>query len=215
MPATNENNSTERIWQLFSEKLRNFFLKRVSDEHVADDLLQETFVRIHRNLGGIEDEERLTGWVFRIARNLVIDHYRSKARRIDVALEESDGAKQAEENEEYNLNELIVGWLPFMIARLPEKYREAVELYELRGVSQQQIAEKVDISLSGAKSRVQRGREKLKTLLLECCSFELDQRGNVIGYAANCTDGSSNFSEQCDDSCSCMVERDIDIEKSE
>ena len=69
-----------------------------------------------------------------------------------------------------------------MIAQLPDPYREAVELYELKGMPQQDIADKLGLSLSGAKSRVQRGREKLKSLLFSCCSFEQDRRGNIIGY---------------------------------
>ena len=177
----NDNStSTEQLWELFSVKLRSFLLQRVSDDQVADDLLQETFVRIHRKLGELDDVQRINSWVFQIARNLVIDHYRSKSR---AALELADELEA--NNDGANLNELVAGWLPQMISQLPDTYREAVELYELQGVSQQEIADKLGLSLSGAKSRVQRGREKLKETLLDCCSFERDRRGNVIGFSRN------------------------------
>ena len=80
MEKNNESMTTERIWKLLSTRLRSFFLQRASDEQVAEDLLQETFIRIHENLNDIDDVQRLTSWVFQIARNLVVDHYRSKSR---------------------------------------------------------------------------------------------------------------------------------------
>ena len=186
--------STEHIWELLSAKLRSFLLQRVSDSQVAEDLLQETFLRIHKSLDNIEDEQRMTAWVFQIARNLVIDHYRSKDREQATTMPDD---VQATTDEEDNLNELVIGWLPTMIAQLPDTYREAVELYELKEMPQQQIAEQLNISLSGAKSRVQRGRAKLKSLLFECCSFDRDSHGNVIDYAKN----SPGACEECDDGC--------------
>lgn len=77
---TSESLTTEQIWELLSAKLRSFLLKRVSDEQIAEDLLQETFIRVHKRLDSLDDSQRITSWVFQITRNLVIDHYRSKAR---------------------------------------------------------------------------------------------------------------------------------------
>ncbi len=179
--------STERLWELLSAKLRSFLVQRVSDEQVAEDLLQETFIRIHQRLGDIDDVRRLTSWIFQIARNLVIDHYRAKSR--DAAAMADDLETQRDDGP--NLNALVAGWLPQMISELPDAYREYVEIYELKGIPQQRIAEQLGLSLSGAKSRVQRGREKLKALLFDCCTFERDRRGNVIGYV-------QNIAEDCD-----------------
>ena len=189
---TDEKISTEHIWELLSAKLRSFILQRVSDPQVAEDLLQETFLRIHQKLKDVADEQRITTWVFQIARNLVIDHYRSKGRNPAEAMPDD---VEAPPSEKENLNEQVEGWLPTMIAQLPDTYREAVELYELKEMPQQQIAEQLNISLSGAKSRVQRGRVKLKSLLFECCSFDRDSHGNVIEYTKN-TPGAC---EECDE----------------
>ena len=143
-------------------------------------------MRIHRKLGDIDDMQRITPWVFQIARNLVIDHYRAKSR---TATEMA--ADLEVKDDQANLNELVAGWLPQMISQLPDTYRKAVELYELKGASQQEIADQLGLSLSGAKSRVQRGRERLKALLFDCCSFEQDRRGNLIGFKRN------NPAEEC------------------
>ena len=189
--------STEEIWDLISTRVRSFILKRVSDEQIADDLLQETFMRIHKKLGDLDDKQRITPWVFQIARNLVVDYYRSKSRE---AADVADELEASADEEEQNLNELVSGWLSKMISKLPESYRDAVELYELKGIPQQKIADQLGISLSGAKSRVQRGREKLKSMLFECCSFQKDRCGNVIGYVQN---NPGNCNTGCDESCEC------------
>ena len=192
-----KSRSTEEIWDLLSAKLKNFLLKRVSDERIAEDLLQETFIRIHKKLDDLDNKQRITPWVFQIARNLVVDHYRSKARELANLADEME--KSADDGEQ-NLNEQVSCWLSQMVSKLPEPYRDAVELYELKGIPQQEIADQLGISLSGAKSRVQRGREKLKSMLFDCCSFQQDRRGNVIGYVQN-RPGECNTG--CDETCEC------------
>lgn len=192
-----ESMTTEQIWDLLGDTLRNFFLKRVSNKEIAEDLLQETFVRIHKNLDNIDDIQLIRSWVFQIARNIVIDYYRSKSHNAKSVEDDLEDDLDILIEEEENLNELVEGWLPQMITQLPNNYREAVELYELEGVPQKQIAERLGISLSGAKSRVQRGRTKLKSLLFNCCSFEQDRRGNVIG----CSQNTPGHCDECDKGC--------------
>ncbi|MEM7201519.1 MAG: RNA polymerase sigma factor SigZ [Planctomycetota bacterium] len=173
--------STERLWELLSDRLRTFFARRIDDQQVADDLLQETFVRIHKGLDGLGDEQHIEPWVFQIARHLVIDHHR--ATKATTGHEGgADAAAARDPATADNLSEVVGRWLPAMIAQLQDPYAEAVRLYELEGLPQQEIADRLGISLSGAKSRIQRGREKLKAVLFSCCSFEHDRRGNVIGF---------------------------------
>jgi RNA polymerase sigma-70 factor (ECF subfamily) len=69
-----------------------------------------------------------------------------------------------------------------MIDRLPDPYRQALTLTELEGRTQRELADALGLSLSGAKSRVQRGREQLKELILACCHVEVDRRGGVVDY---------------------------------
>jgi RNA polymerase sigma-70 factor (ECF subfamily) len=170
--------STEAIWTHLSSDLRRFIRRRVADEHAADDLLQETFVRVHRNIGTLQEVDRLAAWVYRIARNVIHDHHR-KATHSTVALADADPTDDAEDH----LSQLrcrCADWLDEMIRSLPEGYREAVQLSEIEGLSQQEIADRLGLSLSGAKSRIQRGRGMLKGILEQCCHFELDRRGNVL-----------------------------------
>jgi RNA polymerase sigma-70 factor (ECF subfamily) len=172
--------STEAIWTDLSADLRRFIRRRVADDHTADDLLQETFVRVHRHLPTLADTDRVAAWVYRIARNVVLDHFRSE-RSVAEPLGDADPAEPADDP----LDEVrcrACGWLDEMVASLPDGYREAVRLSEIEGLSQQVVADRLGLSLSGAKSRVQRGRQMLRGVLDGCCAFSLDARGNVIDY---------------------------------
>lgn len=179
-----EGLSTKEVWQLLSARLGSFILSRVADEHAASDLLQETFLRVHKNLDALDDKQRIVSWVFQIARNLITNYYRSKSQAEDGITAEP----QADDGEPDNMNEHIAGCTTALLMHLPETYRDAVRLYEIEQLPQQQIADRLGISLSGAKSRVQRGRDKLKHLLDHCCTFELDSRGNILDYQRKSTE---------------------------
>ncbi|MGE0757998.1 MAG: RNA polymerase sigma factor SigZ [Pirellulaceae bacterium] len=172
--------STDAIWANLSSDLRRFIRRRVSDDHLADDLLQETFLRVHRKIGTLQESDRLAAWVYQIARNVVHDHYRKTANST-VALADADPADDCDDH----LSRLRcsgAGWLDEMIRSLPEGYREAVQLAEIEGLAQQEVADRLGLSHSGAKSRIQRGRAMLKDVLEQCCHFEFDGRGNMMGY---------------------------------
>jgi RNA polymerase sigma-70 factor (ECF subfamily) len=168
--------STEAIWAGLSADLRRFIRRRVADDHVTEDLLQEIFVRVHRSLPSLQEADRLPAWVYRIARNVIHDHHRLAPRATlalaDDPVDEADGRPGCP-----------CEWLGEMVSQLPEGYREAVQLSEIEGLPQQEVANRLGLSLSGAKSRIQRGRVMLKGALERCCTFEFDRRGNLMGYA--------------------------------
>ena len=176
--------STEQAWQAMSRQLRAFFRRRVRDEQLAEDLLQETFVRVHNGLASLQEQERLAAWVYRIAHNTLRDYFRKGFVSKEVLAPDgivADALPEERPSEE-NQNEEIAAGLGCVVQQLAPRYREAIELAELQGLTQGEVGARLGLSLSGAKSRVQRGRDKLKALLLECCHFERDRRGNVIEY---------------------------------
>ena len=73
-----------------------------------------------------------------------------------------------------------------MVAALPAIYRDALRLTEYDGLTQKELAQRLGLTVSGAKSRVQRARQLLRQTLLECCHFELDQRNAIISYQPHC-----------------------------
>jgi RNA polymerase sigma-70 factor (ECF subfamily) len=178
-PATDR---TKDLWTQFHASIRAFLVGRVTDRAAVDDLLQEVFVRVHAGIGALRDDAKLKAWIFQIARNVVIDHYRSRSAAVEFDEQSHSGGTTVEEAP---LTELA-GSLQQMIDALPEPYREAVRMSEIEGRTQKELAIRAGISLSGAKSRVQRGRQMLKDLLMNCCHFEFDSRGGIIEYYEHC-----------------------------
>jgi RNA polymerase sigma-70 factor (ECF subfamily) len=169
------NPTLEQIWHEFSARLGQFIRARVADPATAEDILQDVFVKIQSRLNQLKEPAKLTSWIYLIARNAIIDHHRTRKETVPVP--ESLVAEAEPESGE--IEGLKAAFLR-MVHRLPGPYREAVVLTEFEGLTQQELAEQVGISLSGAKSRVQRGRQQLKEMLSECCAFEFDRRGRVI-----------------------------------
>ena len=176
--ALTPDQRVERVWRDLGGDLHRFISRRVRDPAAADDVLQDTFLKVHRGIDSLRDDERLAPWVFRIARNAIVDHARRhRAKPPDDTVED-----RAPQSDDENVNDTVARWLRPMLQSLPEEYRVALELVELEGLTQTELAERLGISISGAKSRVQRGRVRLKRVLNDCCELQLDRRGNVIDY---------------------------------
>ena len=167
--------TVEEIWQKLASELRGYIRVRISDHATAEDILQDVFVKIHQKLPTLRAGKRLESWVWRITRNAVIDHYRGRIKMVEVP----DTLPASADDHDADPPGLKAAFRR-MIQNLPEPYREAVVLTELDGLTQKELANRLNISLSGAKSRVQRGRAQLKQMLDECCTFEFDRRGKVI-----------------------------------
>lgn len=178
----------EHIWNEFAVKLGQFIRARVADHSTAEDILQDVFVKIQGRLDKLEDPAKLQGWLYQITRNAITDHYRTRKETTQVP--ESLPTEAPEDDAEM---EGLKAAFRRMIYSLPEPYRDAVVLTEFEGLTQKQLAERLGISLSGAKSRVQRGREQLKQMLFDCCRFEFDRRGKVI----DCEPRASSSCKEC------------------
>jgi RNA polymerase sigma-70 factor (ECF subfamily) len=172
---------TQEIWAEFGDRLRAFVARRVDDETDAEDIVQDVFLRIHTRLDTLGDESKLTAWVYQIARNAIVDHYRG--RRPATGLPESVTAPEAPPEDV--ATELLPG-LGSMLERLGAADREALFLTEVEGLTQRELADRLGLSLPGAKSRVQRARRKLRQAFVDCCRVEFDRRGGVADYQPGC-----------------------------
>jgi RNA polymerase sigma-70 factor (ECF subfamily) len=160
-------------WKVLQRELRGFILKRVKDKDVANDLTQDVFLKVHASMEQLKDSEKLKSWIYQITRNTINDYFRKKSRTIEAR--ELDWESDSNE-----LNECVASCLKDLVHTLPDKYREALQLAELEELSQLQLAERLGISYSGAKSRVQRARQLLKQKMDEQLVVETDSYGNVI-----------------------------------
>jgi RNA polymerase sigma-70 factor (ECF subfamily) len=175
-------NSIEPVWEQIHTRLHRFIRSRVEDAAAAEDILQDVFLRLHTHLHTLSDSSRLESWVFQITRNAIIDHYRR--RRELEAISETVPAEEAWD--EPDAADILAASMRAMVAELPEPYRQALILTEYEGLTQAELAERLGISLSGAKSRVQRARQRIRDELLACCHFEFDRYGRVIDYWEHC-----------------------------
>lgn len=162
----------------FAGKLRGFIRRRVRDDATADDLAQETMLKVYRSRSTLRDGQRLEAWLYRIARTTIIDHY----RRQKPSEELSEVVAAESVDEIATLRESVLISMKRFLEELPEEYREPVRLAELDGLPLAKIALRMELSLTAVKSRVQRGRAMLKRKLQDCCRFEFDRQGKVIGW---------------------------------
>lgn len=181
-----QNPTLETLWNQLHVRLYRFILSRVPDEADADDLLQEIFLRIHTNLERVRDLERLESWIFQIARNCIADYYRERRHAMPLDEPGMENRLVASDPEEPGAVEELAPGLRAVVEALPERYRQALILTEYEGLNQRELAERLGISFSGAKSRVQRARQKVMDVLLACCHFEFDARGVLCCYRARC-----------------------------
>ncbi len=165
------------IWNDFHKELKGFIHSKTRNDADTDDILQEVFIKIIRNIDKVNKSKNLRQYLYGIVRNTENDYFR---KRINIT-PYIENLQQFSEPETQSLNSTIAECCirPF-INELPEHYKEALLITEFQNISQKELAEKLNISYSGAKSRVQRGKDKLKSMILDCCAYESDAYGNLI-----------------------------------
>ncbi len=192
-------------WQQFEQQLRSYVGRHV-ENGAADDIVGDILLRLVRNREALEEANNPTAWVYRVAANAITDYRRKRAQEAS-ALEAwtHDDATPETETETADLARCM---LP-LIRNLPGPYAEALLLTEIGGLSQTVAADRLGLSVSGMKSRVQRASAKLKAALLRCCEVEFDRRGDVLDYSRKTTSGipsgaSANRCAPADCSSSCV-----------
>jgi len=159
-------------------RLRAFLRRRVRDDATADDLTQDTLLKVYRSREALRDGTRLQAWLYQVARTTLIDHYRRQR-----STEELPAEIAGESRDDLEAMRAAIGVsVHRFLEELPEAYREPVRLAEVEGLPLAKIALRMDLSLTAVKSRVRRGRQMLKAKLQACCRFEFDRLGQVIGY---------------------------------
>ena len=177
-------------WRDLEGKLRPFVARRVSSPVDTDDVLQDIYLKMLKGLGGLRDDERFGPWVYQVARSAIADHGRVARRHrvVDGVDVDEDMAEvcagQADvhnDDDDRILEQQLANAIAPFVATLGGAYQEALTLVELEGRTHREAADLIGISLSGMKSRVQRGRVKLREVLEDCCHIALDVRGRVVG----------------------------------
>ena len=168
---------TKKIWDNFNEELYFYILKRVKNIDIANDIFQDTFLKIHSNLSSLKEDEKARAWVFQITRNEIFNYFNK----------ESVYSEKLDSNiEVFTQQYEHICCFDKFIDNLPEIYRQVIELIYIEGKKQKDVAKELEISLENVKARVKRAKDILKKEFNECCKYELDKNGKLIGES-NCS----------------------------
>lgn len=163
-------------WRAHESELRGFLIRRTGDRHVAEDLLQDVFVKVLAEGRAFCELDEPRAWLFRVARNHFTDYLRKQKQLVQIPDELSL------EKDEIPVMKTLTACLPRALAELPAADTEALTLCDLEGMTQAEYARRKGITLAGAKSRVQRARRRLREHLRQVCQVRFDEAGRVCCF---------------------------------
>lgn len=170
---------TNEIWYEFYTEIFFFILKRVKNEDSTNDIIQNSFIKIHENLNTLKQNSKLKSWVFQIVRNEVANFYKGNKGVEEISDLETDTSLS-----QVNYDNLCC--FDRFINELPEKYKTVVDLIYFQGKNQFETAELLGISLANVKARILRAKNMITQKLKTCCKFSTDKKGRLIGES-NCS----------------------------
>lgn len=167
--------TTQEVWGKYSEDIKRFIFSKVKNMVITDDILQDTFIKIHTKLHTLKDHSKLKPWSFTIARNSIIDYFKTTNTTFSL----TDFDIPLVDSKEYIHTEKDC--LQGIIKNLPKKYRDPLFLSDIKGLKQQEVAEQLKQSLSTTKSQIQRARKLITKGFMDCCGFVLNEDGKLVG----------------------------------
>lgn len=176
------NRSIEKIISDYQVTLRAFLMSRMRNPSDVDDVLQDALTKTFRNLHTLKSDEKLRPWLFQIASNALMDHYRRRRRDDSVTAEDLwYGDMDASDGHAFE------GCVDIFLEGLDDDSADLMRAIELQGMSQKDYAEKHGISYSTIKSRVQASRKKLRQMFEQCCDIAFAADGSVMEYTRKST----------------------------
>jgi len=166
--------TTNQVWQQYSEDLKKFINSKVKNKTIADDILQESFIKIHTKLHTLKDITKLKSWIFSIARNAVMDYFKSNNKTVEIANFESETDLLKNLHTEKDC-------LRGILQNLPKKYRDPLFLSDIKGMKQADVAAQLKLALPTVKSQIQRARKLIAQGFMDCCGYVINKKGNLVG----------------------------------
>lgn len=170
------NTEITQVWNDMNDRLTNFVKGKVKDPELTKDIVQDVFLKAFTKFNTLKNKDKLVSWIYQITRNEITSHFRK------LNFNTSSDNLETEDYTDNSLTSELTNCIKPFINSLPEKYKQAIILADIGNVPQKEIAERLNISYSGAKSRVQRGRELLKSTYDQYCAISTDVYGDVIDY---------------------------------
>lgn len=166
--------TTHQVWKKYSNDVKRFIISKVKNKTVADDILQDTFIKIHTKLHTLKDITKLKPWIFTIARNSILDYFKSTNKTVEIDNFESETEIEATIHTEKDC-------LRGILKNLPKKYRDPLFLSDIKGMKQVDVAKQLRQTLPTTKSQIQRARKLIAQGFMDCCGFVMNDKGNLVG----------------------------------
>ncbi|NRB82352.1 MAG: sigma-70 family RNA polymerase sigma factor [Winogradskyella sp.] len=168
--------TTKNAWDTYSADIKHFILSKVKNEALADDILQDTFIKVHTKLHTLKENSKLKPWLFSVARYTILDYFRSLSQDIDLDIPNQD-VDDNEDDSSHTEKDCLRG----ILINLPKKYRDPIFLFDIMGLKQKDIATRLELPLPTIKSQIQRGRKLIAQGFMDCCGYKMNQEGYLIG----------------------------------
>ncbi len=174
-----------------------FVRKRISNHQDAEDLTQDIFYKLAKS--NPLEVKNISRWVYTIAKNTITDFYRKKK----IYTEDIDDLNLGEEGKESDVVQELSRCIHFYVAQLPEDYREIMRMSELEGIAQKEIASRLNLNYATVRSKVQRGRDKLRDIFSDCCIISQGPKGSILDFTprSNCEKQDKNCGQKPKDDC--------------
>ena len=159
--------------------VRSFVLRHVRDETLAEDLVQETYLRVQRTSGTHRGDASERSWLCAIALNVIRDHFRAVGRVAGAAVGSAPVREIAseEDGEQALLESEMASCIGEFLLQLPHLQYEVVALHDMAGLTHAEIAAVLDVSVANSRVLLHRGRTALRALLRENCELRFDADG--------------------------------------
>jgi RNA polymerase sigma-70 factor (ECF subfamily) len=166
------------VYTEFHQSLLTYVRSKIRSKEDAEDILQNVFTKISAKAESLSEKDKIQNWLFTVTKNAVIDYYRVRSTKKNFQLDDAL-AEQLFEEETTDTTKGLENCVSIMVNLLPEEYRDIIEDAELHGMKQKDLAVKYSMPYPSMRSRVQRGRERLKQLFYNCCVTKTDRPGNT------------------------------------
>ena len=161
------------LWLEYKNGLKYYIFKKVKNEEIANDLSHEVLMKVYNSCCSSVNIKNVRSWMFQIAHNTTIDYLKKQNKFTDNVPENYD-------NDDYDVYQEANEIVKPLMQLLPEKYAIPLQLSEIEELKQKEVAQKLNLSLTATKSRIQRARNLLKEKIIECGNLEKDEKGNLI-----------------------------------
>ena len=166
--------TTQEVWTQYSDDVKRFIISKVKDPIAADDILQDSFIKIHTKLHTLKDLNKLKSWIFSIARNSIMDYFKASKMTFEIANFESETQILEDVHTEKDC-------LRGILHGLPKKYRDPLFLSDIKGTKQTEVAAQLKQNLPTTKSQIQRARKLIAQGFMDCCGFVMNDKGELVG----------------------------------